>query len=49
MIRPYNDPRYIPFETALSYHQKIPERVYAVTSAGYGLKKEKKRDTLFGL
>ena len=35
-------PSYISFETALSYYQMIPERVYAVISAGYGLKKEKK-------
>lgn len=42
-------PSYISFETALSYYQMIPERVYAVISAGYGLNKEKKWDTPFGL
>jgi len=41
-------PSYISFETALSYHQMIPERVHAVTSAGFRLKKEKHFDTPFG-
>ncbi len=38
-------PSYIPFETALSYYQMIPERVFAVISAGYELKEEKTGNT----
>ena len=41
-------PSYISFETALAYHQLIPERVYQIKSAGYNLKKEKHFDTPFG-
>jgi predicted transcriptional regulator of viral defense system len=43
----YN-PSYISFETALAYHQMIPERVHQVKSAGFRLKKEKHFDTPFG-
>ena len=42
-------PSYISFETALSYHQMIPENVYAIISAGFDLKKEKKFNTPYGL
>jgi len=41
-------PSYISFETALAYHQMIPERVYEIKSAGFQLKKEKHYDTPFG-
>lgn len=45
MLSPSN----VSFETALSYYQMIPERVHAVISAGYELKKEKRWNTPFGL
>lgn len=41
-------PSYISFETALSFHQMIPERTYAVKSAGFQLTKEKHFNTPFG-
>jgi len=41
-------PSYISFETALDYHQMIPERTYAVMSAGFHLNKDKRFDTPFG-
>jgi len=41
-------PCYISFETALAYHQMIPERVFEVKSAGFQLKKEKHFDTPLG-
>jgi hypothetical protein len=33
-------PSYISFETALAYYQMIPERTFAVMSAGFRLKKQ---------
>ncbi|MXI87770.1 type IV toxin-antitoxin system AbiEi family antitoxin domain-containing protein [Sphaerochaeta halotolerans] len=41
-------PSYISFETALAYHQMIPERVYEMKSAGFRLNKEKHYETPFG-
>ena len=41
-------PSYISFETALDYHQMIPERTYAVKCAGFRLNKNKHFDTPFG-
>ncbi len=41
-------PSYISFETALNYHQMIPERTYAIMSAGFRLNKNKHFDTPFG-
>jgi predicted transcriptional regulator of viral defense system len=41
-------PSYISFETALAYYQMIPERVHAIKSVGFRLKKEKHFDTPFG-
>jgi len=41
-------PSYISFETALDYHQMIPERTYEVTCAGFLLTKNKHFDTPFG-
>lgn len=41
-------PSYISFETALGYHQMIPEAVYGITSAGFRLTKETYYDTPFG-
>ena len=34
-------PSYISFETALSYYEMIPEKVYTITSASFNKKKEK--------
>lgn len=42
-------PSYISFQTAMAYHQMIPERVYQVMSAGFRLNQEKKFQTPFGL
>jgi predicted transcriptional regulator of viral defense system len=41
-------PSYISFETALDYHQMIPERTYAIKCAGFRLNKDKRFDTPFG-
>ncbi|MCK9547366.1 MAG: hypothetical protein M0Q37_02520 [Sphaerochaeta sp.] len=41
-------PSYVSFETALAWHGMIGERVFAVKSVGYNLKKEKRFDTPFG-
>lgn len=41
-------PSYVSFETALAWHGMIGERVFAVKSVGYNLKKEKLFDTPFG-
>ena len=41
-------PSYISFETALDYHQMIPERTFAIKCAGFRLNKEKHFDTPFG-
>ena len=41
-------PSYISFETALSYYQMIPERVYGIKSVGLSLNKDKYFDTSFG-
>jgi predicted transcriptional regulator of viral defense system len=41
-------PSYVSFETALSWHSMIPERVYAIKSVGFALTKEKVFDTPFG-
>ncbi|HPZ15117.1 MAG TPA: hypothetical protein PLX25_00495 [Sphaerochaeta sp.] len=41
-------PSYVSFETALAYHGLIGERVYAIKSVGYDLKKETFFDTPFG-
>jgi len=41
-------PSYISFETALDYHQMIPERTYEVTCVGFLLTKNKHFDTPFG-
>lgn len=41
-------PSYISFQTALSYHQILPERTHAVMSAGFRLNKEYTYDTPLG-
>lgn len=41
-------PSYISFQTALSYHQIIPERTHAIMCAGFCLKKEYVYDTPLG-
>ena len=41
-------PSYISFQTALSYHQMIPERVYEIMSAGFRLNKDYRYDTPLG-
>lgn len=41
-------PSYISFQTALSYHQIIPERTHAIMSAGFNLDKEYFYDTPLG-
>lgn len=41
LARPICSPSYISFETALSYYDLIPERVYAVTSASLNKRKSK--------
>ena len=46
---PIYSPSYISFETALSYYNLIPERVYAVMSATFKKKKRKEYNTPFGL
>ena len=45
---PICSPSYISFETALSYYDLIPERVYAIKNATYDKKKKKEYKTLFG-
>ena len=46
---PIYSPSYISFETALSYYNLIPERVYAIKSATFKKKKRKEYNTSFGL
>ncbi len=46
---PLYSPSYISFETALSYYDLIPERVYAITNASFDKKKKKQYNTIFGL
>ncbi len=46
---PIYSPSYISFETALSYYDLIPERVYAIKCATYDKKKKKQFKTQFGL
>lgn len=46
---PIYSPSYISFETALSYYDLIPERVYAVMCATFKKKKRKEFNTPFGL
>lgn len=41
-------PSYISFQTALSYHQIIPERTHAIMCAGFCLEKEYVYDTPLG-
>ncbi len=41
-------PSYISFQTALSYYQLIPERTYAIMSAGFKLIRDKFFDTPVG-
>lgn len=41
-------PSYISFEYALSYYGLIPERVYAITSASLGVRKNKEFKNKFG-
>ncbi len=41
-------PSYISFQTALSYYQLIPERTYAIMSAGFRLTRNKYFDTPIG-
>lgn len=41
-------PSYISFEFALSYYGLIPERVYAITSASFGVRKNKEFTNYFG-
>ena len=41
-------PSYISFEYALSYYGLIPERVYAITSASLGIRKNKEFNNYFG-
>lgn len=45
---PICSPSYISFETALSFYDLIPERVYAIKNASYDKKKKKEYDTMFG-
>ena len=46
---PIYSPSYISFESALSFHELIPERVYAITNATYNKRKNKEYHTMFGL
>lgn len=39
---------YLSFDWALSYYGLIPERVFAITSASFGVKKNKTFENLFG-
>lgn len=41
-------PSYISFQTALSYYQLIPERTYAIMSAGFKLTRDKSFNTPIG-
>lgn len=45
---PIYSPSYISFETALSYYELIPERVFTIKSATYDKKKRKEYNTLIG-
>ena len=46
---PIYSPSYISFETALSYYDLIPERVYAIKNATFNKKKKKEFKTIFGI
>ena len=46
---PIYSPSYISFETALSYYDLIPERVYAIKNATFNKKKKKEFKTIFGV
>ena len=46
---PIYAPSYISFETALAYHNLIPERVYAITCASFDKQRHKRYNTIFGL
>lgn len=48
LARAIYTPSYISFESALSYHGLIPERVYSITSASLGNKKNKLYRNKFG-
>ena len=48
LARAINSPSYISFESALSFHGLIPERVYTITSASLGNKKDKTYQNYFG-
>ncbi len=48
LARSICQPSYISFDSALSYHGLIPERVYAITSASLNKKREKIFDNQFG-
>ena len=49
LAEPIYSPSYISFETALSYYNLIPERVYAIKSATFKKLKKKEYNTPFGL
>ena len=46
---PIYSPSYISFETALSFYELIPERVYQIKNATFDKKKKKEYHTFFGL
>ncbi|MBQ9520754.1 MAG: hypothetical protein IJR67_04670 [Acholeplasmatales bacterium] len=46
---PIYSPSYISFETALSYYDLIPERVYVIKNATFDKKKKKEYKTNFGV
>lgn len=46
---PIYSPSYISFETALSYYELIPEKVYAIKSATFNKRKKKEFKTNFGV
>jgi len=48
LARSICNPSYISFESALSFHGLIPERVYAITSATLNKKKDKQYTNHFG-
>lgn len=45
---PIYSPSYISFETALSFYDLIPERVYQIKNATFDKKKKKEYNTIFG-
>ena len=53
-VNPFNlaeviySPSYISFETALSFYELIPERVYQITSATFNKRRRKEYNTSFG-